>query len=230
MSLRQARASLALAILSPAVLSAEKESVPYAEFYGPLFGNESVNFSCPGHYRSIRDVDYRNLTLHVFGSKGKPPMRVPLKDGKWTQDKDQMHDEVGIEEIHYLPKQSEAPAEYALLIFSWFSVGGSSSKEGYAQVFRLSNRQLSVVQQLYWDEHFQTKQYYVFDKRTLTLTIRSAHYLPGDAHCCVSAMDVVTLHWNGRRLVEASKTTELSDYGKGEKKTLTRGVAATRPL
>ena len=52
------------------------------------------------------------------------------------------------------------------------------------------------------------------------LTFPSAHYLHGDAHCCVSAIDIVEMHWNGRRFVQAARRTELSDYGKGEGKRL----------
>jgi len=51
-----------------------------------------------------------------------------------------------------------------------------------------------------------------------TLVIRSAHYIPGDAHCCVSAMDIVTFKWDGTRLVQSDIQTELSAYGKREGK------------
>jgi hypothetical protein len=59
-----------------------------------------------------------------------------------------------------------------------------------------------------------------FDTRTNTLLIRTAHYSPGDAHCCISAMDVITLQWDGTRFAQKDFKTELSDYGKAEGKTL----------
>ena len=39
-------------------------------------------------------------------------------------------------------------------------------------------------------------------------------------HCCVSALDVVTLRWNGTKFEETGFKTELSGYGRAEGKTL----------
>jgi hypothetical protein len=90
-------------------------------------------------------------------------------------------------------------------------------------VFTLSDGHLRVVQEIGWDTHFQAGQpTESFDANTNTLVIRSAHYIPGDAHCCVSAMDVVTFRWDGTRFVQAGIQTELSEYGKREGKTLPR--------
>ncbi len=45
-----------------------------------------------------------------------------------------------------------------------------------------------------WDEHFDTnKSYASFNEKSRTLIVRTAHYLPGNAHYCVSAIDVITL-------------------------------------
>ena len=63
--------------------------------------------------------------------------------------------------------------------------------------------------------HFQAEQPFVtFDQSNNTLVIRSADYVPDDAHCCVSAMDVVTFHWDGAASVQANLRTELSENGK----------------
>jgi hypothetical protein len=61
-----------------------------------------------------------------------------------------------------------------------------------------------------------------YEAKSKTLVIHSAHYIPGDAHCCVSAMDVVTFRWNGAQFVQSDLRTELSDYGKKQGKTLPR--------
>jgi hypothetical protein len=88
-------------------------------------------------------------------------------------------------------------------------------------VFTVSESRLRSVQMIGWDTHFQAGQPTdSFDPATNTLVIRSAHYIPGDAHCCVSAMDVVTFRWNGTRLVQTGIQTELSQYGKQEGKAL----------
>jgi hypothetical protein len=71
--------------------------------------------------------------------------------------------------------------------------GGSSSQGGMAKVFTMSGGRMRVVQEIDWDTYFDAGQpTHSFDPSTNTLVIRSAHYIPGDAHCCVSAMDAVT--------------------------------------
>jgi hypothetical protein len=90
-------------------------------------------------------------------------------------------------------------------------------------VFTVSAGHLRSVQTIGWDTHFQAGQpTESFDPGTNALVIRSAHYIPGDAHCCVSAMDVVTFRWDGARLVQTGIQTELSEYGRSEGKTLPR--------
>lgn len=90
-------------------------------------------------------------------------------------------------------------------------------------MFNLSGNRLCVVQEIGWDTHFLAGQPTdSFDPSTNTLVIRSAHYIPGDAHCCVSAMDLVTLRWDGTHLAPAEIETELSEYRKTARKTLPR--------
>ena len=117
-------------------------------------------------------------------------------------------DEATLEEVDYLPVTGSSDPEYALVVFHWISVAGDSSTDGFAQVFWLADRALRVIQQLRWNEQFDTKEKYTFNSRTNTLIVRSAHYLQGDAHCCVSAMDVFTLRWNGTAFEQASSATE----------------------
>ena len=90
-------------------------------------------------------------------------------------------------------------------------------------VFTVANGHLRSVQEIGWDTHFQAGQpTESFDPGTKTLVIRSAHCIPGDAHCCVSAVDVVTFRWDGNRFVPTGIQTELSEYGKSMGKTLPR--------
>jgi hypothetical protein len=109
-----------------------------------------------------------------------------------------------------------------VLVLSWWNeVAVSSSQAAYASVFTLSNHHLQSVQQIAWDTHSQAglaKD--TFNPSTNTLLIRAAHHLPDDAHCCVSALDVITFRWNGSRFIQTEIHTELSEYGKSEHKTL----------
>jgi hypothetical protein len=203
-------------------LSSQAPSVPYAQFFGPDFDNVHVDHSYPAPYPSIRKVDFRNWKLVVYDQSGKQDSVLLLKNGshKWKEKGGEV-DEAKLEEVAYLTPAGTDP-EYALVIFHWMSVAGASNTDGYAQVFKLTDQALRVIQQLRWNEQFETKEKYSFDAKTNALVARSAHYLPGDAHCCISAMDVFTLRWNGSAFVQTAVTTELSDYGKREGKTLPR--------
>lgn len=127
-----------------------------------------------------------------------------------------------MDEVYYLGSATPN-GQAALVVYSWFDAGGSSSQGGIAQVFRIMSGALRSTQKISWDTHFQAGQAFVtFDRSNNMLVIRSAHYIPGDAHCCVSAMDVVTFHWDGAVFVQADLQTELSEYGKKEGKQLPR--------
>jgi hypothetical protein len=74
-----------------------------------------------------------------------------------------------------------------------------------------------------WDTHVDASQPTAsFDPIQNTLIARTAHYIPGDARCCVSAVDVITLRWDGTRFVQTDLKTELSRYGKDQGKILPR--------
>ncbi len=218
--LRTLRAISLILFLLSCSLSAQSPSVPYAQFFGPDFDNVSVDRAYPGAWPSIRKVDFRDFKLVVFDQTGKQESVLVLKDGrrKWKE-KGEV-DEAKLEEVAYLTPAEAPEPEYALVIFHWLSVAGSTNTDGYAQVFRYSGHSLRVTQQLRWNEEFETKEKYTFDAAGKTLIARSTHYMEGDAHCCVSAMDVFTLRWNGSAFVQKAVTTELSDYGKREGKTL----------
>jgi len=193
--------------------------VPYAQFFGPDFDNVHVNRAYPSNAQSIQKVDFLNMRLIVFDQAGKSDTVLPFRNGtrQWKE-KNGDANEAKIEEVDYL-----TPAdEYALVVFHWLSIAGGSDTDGYAQVFRLTGHDLRVIQQLRWNEQFDTKEKYSFDQATKTLTVRSAHYLTGDSHCCISAMDVFTLQWKDGGFVQTGVKTELSDYGKKEGKTLPR--------
>jgi len=205
-----------LLLIAGSLLS-QAPTVPYAQFFGPDFDNVHVDHGYPNTASSIQKVDFRNMRLIVFDQSGKTDTVLPFKNGrrKWKE-KNGEADEAKIEEVDYL-----APAdEYALVVFHWLSIAEASNTDGYAQVFRLANHELRVIQQLRWNEQFETKEKYSFDAATKTLTARSAHYLTGDAHCCISAMDIFTLQWKDGALIQTGVKTELSDYGKKEGKKL----------
>ena len=200
--------------------------VPYApdsDGPGPTFANENAGRSYPGSYSSIRQVDFRNFRYLLFGKSGKTTGSLLFKKGHYEDDEPGSNFSMDLDAIYYLSALPSSKGDSAVVLYYWFSAGGSSSQGGTAQVFTVSDGHLRSTQMIDWDTHFQAGQPTVsFDPNTNKLVIRSAHYIPGDAHCCVSAMDVVTYRWEGTRFVQSGIQTELSEYGKKEKKTLPR--------
>ena len=217
---------LALLFLAAAGAFSQKSQVPYAldsDGPGPTFTSENVSLSYPDSYLSIRKVDFRNLKFPFFDTSGKSAGSVPLKSGHYKHDEPGDRSSIDLDSIYYLSTSPSSKGASALVVYSWFSAGGSSSQGGTAEVFTVSDGHLQSVQKISWDTHFQAGQTTdSFDPSTNTLVIRSAHYIPGDAHCCVSAMDIVTFRWDGTRFVQSGLQTELSEYGKREGKTLPR--------
>ena len=202
------------------ILLAQSPPVPYSRDFGPTFHVVSPRYVYPGSWQGIGEVDFSNSTLRVFNERGKPEFRFKLRNGRFEKREATYYVSVAFESVHYLDSHDTNP-QCALVLFDLFEAAGSSSRSGIAQVIELANNRLQITQQIDWDEHFQAGSPYVsFDGRTKRLTIRSAHYLPGDAHCCVSAMDVVTFRWNGTRFLQKSFRTELSAHGKREGKKL----------
>jgi hypothetical protein len=177
----------------------------------------------PGRFLSIQKVDFRNFRFLYFDNAGKPSGGFFLKNGHYEEKEDFGRFSIDLESVHYLSKSPASSGESVLVLLLWDAAGGSSSQGMSAKVFTLSRSQLRVVQVIEWNVHFASDQpMQSFDAAKNELVIRSAHYVPGDAHCCVSAMDVVTLRWDGVRFVPVGIQTELSDYGKEAGKTLPR--------
>lgn len=183
-----------------------------------MFSVTQTDYSYPGAHSSIKALDFRNFVFPEFDDRGKPDGRFVLRNGTWKYRKPDDVGEISLESVDFLSGNA------ALVLLSCFAAGGSSSSWGEAYVFVQFHRRLKVTQVMDWDTHFDAgrNRKHSFDLRTGKLVVDSAHYLPGDAHCCVSAMDIVTFQWNGRRFVERELRTELTEYGKGAGRTLPR--------
>jgi hypothetical protein len=194
-------------------IATPSQNVPYDPNLGPSFSEVSLNHLYTSEYERIDAVDFRNLAVHIYDDRGKPERKLNLKNGRYESRDNQGFETVKLDAIHYVPGE-DPTRQYAVVLYTWFYGGGSSNTDGVAQVFELIDHRLTIKQQLQWDEHFDTgKPYASFNVKSATLIVRTAHYLPSDAHCCVSALDVITLRWNGSRFVRKSIRTELSSYG-----------------
>ncbi len=171
-----------------------------------------MEYAYPRKYRSIREVDIESLTLHFFDDAGKPTRSLHLKNGAFQHKARGDSLEVSASPVEYLTPAGAPGPEYALLILSADSKGATSSREGTAQVFQLSDQRLSIVQELKWDEQFEPEsvsQYWSFDPSENTLAVYSVHRDPADAACCPSAMDVITLRWTDNAFAGHSMRREL---------------------
>jgi hypothetical protein len=174
----------------------------------------------PNSYQSIHDVDFENLKVALGNDKNGRPMLTQLRNGRWeVRYRNDGYDSIRLQGVHFLGS-AEPGGEYALTVYEEDMAGGSSSQFGIAQVFAFADKRLRVTQMIDWDLHYggPCGRLDDFDEKTNTLTIRSAHYQPGDAHCCVSSFDVVTYRWNGRAFAQTAIHTELSEYGKNKHK------------
>lgn len=195
-------------------LLAQTSLVPYGP-EGPLFHLRSYSYVYPNSYRSMHDVDFKNLTVTFANDKNGRPILVHLRHGKWEVSDRLGQNSVRLGGLHFL-KSAEPGREYALAVYEGDEVGGSSSQFGTAQVFELAGRRLRVTQQIDWDLHYGGPYSPLddFNEKASTLTIRSAHYQPGDGHCCVSSFDVVTFRWDGHGFRQTAIRTEVSTYGR----------------
>jgi hypothetical protein len=206
--------AIALAVivvgLPRCLLFSQLSPVPYGsntDGPGQTFSSKPDSTVFPGKYSSIQKVDFRNLRY--------PDLGISLKNGHYRHDKPGDQQEVDLDGIHYLNSPLSSSRVSALVLSSWSAVGGSSSQGEQARVFTVSGWRLRLVQVIAWSTHSGDQvAKSSFDAAANVLLIRSDHYIPGDAHCCISAVDVVTFRWDGTRFVQTEIRTELSDYGK----------------
>lgn len=171
--------------------------VPYAD--GPSYSATKETHSYPGSYRSIRTVDFRNL------NDGD----VELRNGHYGRDEPFDHYSVDLDSIRYLTTLTRTGDSVALVVYDVFEAGVSSNSNGRAVIFELSKGHLQSIQSIEWDTHNNgPRPTWSFDPKNTTFVIRSSHYRPGDAHCCISAVDVVTFRWDGKQFNQAAVSTE----------------------
>ena len=191
----------------------QSRAVQYDKGFGPSFYEMSLSHGYPGSYKQIESIDFRNMTLDIIGKDRNVEASAKLEGGNYEHKISGGLQNFKLDSIHYLPS-AHSDRQFALLLWTVFSATGSSNTDGFAQVYELKGTQLELVQQIGWDEHFDTNGPYVlFNQQKQALTVRSGHYLPGDAHCCVSAVDVVTLQWGNDRFTKKTVSVELSNYG-----------------
>jgi hypothetical protein len=179
-----------------------KSTVPYEP--SPSFHSDEMNYAYPGKFSSLRNIDFRNFNIRQYEKN------VRLTAGKYEKRDRLGYESLEFDEVHYLLSDPSSNAEYVLLLLFHDAASGSSNQEAIAQVLELSNGRLRLVQEIEVDVHFGRPQpTHSFAEATGVLVMNSTHYRPGDAHCCISAMDALTFKWNGRRFVQTAIETKV---------------------
>jgi len=169
---------------------------PYGgEVSGPGYSILRPDFTYNKEFASSAEIDFRNFVLHTFDEKGRHFICGQLNWGYW-----EAKDGLGLDTLRWrrsFPLRSKSTlSEYVLVMFDEWSVAGSSDGDGYAQVWRLQDKKLTIVQQIQFNTHFgEEKPVFVFKKQSERLTVRASHYLPGDSHGRISAFDDLTFRW-----------------------------------
>jgi len=207
-------ALVATTLCTCVALSGQTRGVPYDRDFGPGFYELALDSPYPGSYEGIAAVNFHDHTVTILGEDKHVLSKAKLRDGWYEHRGKSAYETVKLDSVHYLLSQ-DTDRQFALVLYTWFATSGSSNTDGVAEVYSLEAHQLKLVQQFSWDEHFETDERYAsFDEKSQNLIVRSGHYLPGDAHCCISAVDVITLRWDGHRYARSSVRVELSKYGR----------------
>ena len=209
--------TFALVILSSHTSLTQSAQLPSDVYHdsesGPTYGYIHVNYFYPGQFSSFDEIDFRNFTMHTFDDKQRHLTCGRLHGGLWSADEEGGHESLAFNRAYPLPS-GDGGVQFMLVLIEESAVFGSSDSTDYAQIWRLSNGKLAIVQQIDSNTHFELNgQYTTFDRPANFLTTRSSHYLDLDAHCCISAYDELTFSWTGQDFRLHKKQTRLTRYG-----------------
>jgi hypothetical protein len=190
----------------------------YGESGEPDYSITQPNFTYRAEYERLQDINYKDFVLHTFDKKNRHSICGQLHAGYWEEIEE---GHAGMSSLRWeraYPLSTKDPtAQFALVYLSYFGVGGSSESDGYAQIWRLEDKKLTVVQQIQFNTHFAGKlNTFYFDADRQTLQVRASHYLRGDAHCCISAYDELAFRWEDDLFKLIKKETKPShpDYSR----------------
>jgi hypothetical protein len=201
-------------VLSATSICAQIPSWPYDGDFGKGYDVVFPNYTYKGFYESLRKIDFKNFPVRLFFEGQRAPDVVALKRGKSEKSDRLTYDSYELIAVYYLKNEKDG-IERALLLLDEFYVGGSSSNGTFVQLLELSGGQLTLTQQIQYDrDALRTERHhYFFDPKRGILIIHASHYMPGDAHCCISAVDSVIFRWTGPKFVRRGVKTEHSEYG-----------------
>jgi len=219
---------LAASLLLVSILARHEQGASKVEVVSPLPYGERGHYEISkpvfvyrDRYQSLADVDVKNFVIHSFEGK-RHLICGKLKAGYWESRDDLALNSLRLINSYTLPS-SDPKSEFLLVILEYDGVSGSSDSSGIAQVWKLHEGVLSTQQQIAYNTHFGgAGAFQKLSSEDHRLAVRASHYLPGDAHCCVSAFDELTFRWSGSEFVltriETKRVGDLSDALSSSKK------------
>lgn len=175
------------------------------------------NFVYSQELATISDINFKRMVLHTFDQKGKHLTCGQRHDGRWESidEKDYVWEALTLRHAYVLPSRN-SETQFVLVIFDYWVAAGSSDTATYAQIWKLESKQLRIVEQIDVNTHFDTpdSKYFFFDPDRQILWMLSSDFLPGDAVCCLSAYDELTIDWTGSQFELKKRATRLTDFGK----------------
>ncbi len=146
----------------------------------------------------IRQVDFRNITLHVYDKDKEIAFSAHLRDGLFeetiTVEDLSFREWVGLESVHYLDFQDGEPQQ-ALVLFAWVSTGATATAVGVAQLFEMVSGRLVLTQQILYESEDGAASY---DASAKKLTIKATS-------CAWCEIDEVVFQWSKGVFVKDSE-------------------------
>lgn len=188
------------------VLWGQTGSLPYRPDSGRSFQIEEM---AGGEYGQCGagKPDFANLSYPLGEDEPGSDGRVKLSGGRMSRTEEVDGRVLGrltvrLASVHDLPSGGSG-VKFWLVVQHVESVGGSTSTNYQAQVMRCRAGVLEEVQRVVWEARVPEGRAAPVVAGDGGLRFTTSHYLPGDAHCCVSAVDEVSLRWEGRRYGKA---------------------------
>ncbi|HEV8383398.1 MAG TPA: hypothetical protein VGQ11_00905, partial [Candidatus Acidoferrales bacterium] len=118
--------------------------------YRQLYEVDNVEIPHEGEFETIRDVDFGNLTIHVF-DQGSVFLKAKLRRGKYERVTKSGGQWVHFLSVHYPEAHGEEPIR-AVAKFEHSSGAGSTCYSVFIQVFELRGKQLFLTQNIRFGE------------------------------------------------------------------------------
>jgi hypothetical protein len=145
------------------------------------------NYSYPDPVASLRELDFKNTEVIVFGAKGVQDFHAHLYRGVYEKLHKVGGDSIGLVWVKYIEPTSAEP-DYALVYHIWSMWAGSSSAFGVVQLLHIEDSHLKVVQQILFNLRGSKKAGAFLNAKSNSLTIRGVN---DREHCCPTGIDVV---------------------------------------